>query len=88
MNSLLLDIAENFVPTQADLARIYAAEKNFQLDPAFWQTVMNTHLIWKRNGSTFEIVTRRRQPIFKGSVHSSQKSVEIGAIEKKSYKIF
>ena len=86
----ILDVADNFTPTRSDLARIVAAERNFQLDPAFWETATTpgTDLVWKRNGSTFEIVTRRRQPIFKGAVHNTQKSVEIGAIEKKGYKIF
>ena len=86
----ILDIADNFTPTRSDLARIVAAERNFQLDPQFWETATapGTDLVWKRNGSTFEIVTRRRQPIVKGAVHNTHKSVEIGAIEKKGYKIF
>ncbi len=86
----ILDIADNFTPARSDLARIVAAERNFQLDPHFWEaaTTPGTDLVWKRNGSTFEIATRRKHPIFKGAVHDTQKSVEIGAIEKRGYKIF
>lgn len=86
----ILPIFGNFTPSRSDLARIVAAERNFQLDPQFWEvaTTPGIDIGWKKSGTTFEIVDRKRQPIFKGASHDAQKSVEIGPIETKSYKIF